>query len=68
MFDTTLLILGATIIGVAVMLSLVVERLTHILGASPADSSEKSRGFRDVVSKVGAWLQNRSRTDRSNRS
>lgn len=67
MFDNTFLIFGATILGAAVMLSFIVERLTHYLGASPADASEKSRGFRDVFSKLASWLENRSKTDRSNR-
>jgi hypothetical protein len=67
MFDTTFVILGTSIIATAIALSLLIERLTKAFGASPADPDEQSRGFRDVISRVGNWLEHRSRPDRLDR-
>ncbi len=68
MIDTTFMLFGAAILGSAVVLSVLVERLTHRLGATPADPDDKSRGFGDVLSKLGQWARNRSKSDHSNRS
>jgi hypothetical protein len=62
--DTTLLLIGGTLLLVSVILSVSIERLIRHLGVAPQNPDERSNGFRDVVRRIDRWRQSRENPDR----
>jgi hypothetical protein len=47
------------ILILALVLGTAIDRLMERMGIQPADPAERSRGFRDVVLRVQAWVERR---------
>jgi hypothetical protein len=62
--DSTILLIGAGLLFGSLALSLGIERIIRRLGVTPADPSERSGGFRDVVRKLENWRNSRDSTER----
>ena len=59
-----LLIAGAGLLAGSVVLSVGIERLIRRFGVRPARPDERTRGFRDVLTRLDQWRRSRQASDR----
>ena len=59
-----LMIVGAGLLAGSVVLSVGIERLIGRFGVRPARPDERTRGFRDVLTRLDQWRRSRQASDR----
>ncbi len=61
---SSLMIAGAGLLAGSLVLSVGIERLMRHFGVRPARPEERTRGFREVFTRLDHWRRSRQASDR----